>query len=524
MLSYNVDKNIFKFIVRHMVFGGLVLLVAACSTLPKNPDKLVSYSCRPAKKGTLVESSDAVLSKAEEGQSAFMLIQKNSDAMNWRLALIDHAQKSIDLQVYIWSDDISGRLILDRLIIASKRGVKIRLLVDDMPKGWTDEVIALIDRMPNIQFRRFNPGLIRDGIVRRSFQMSTQFRQLNRRMHNKQMIVDGTWGIIGGRNLGNPYFGLSSEYNNSDLDLLITGALISDLTVDFDEYWNADAAYPGNAMAAEFSDKKIAKLLKEHDNDVAEDRLLLEQTTIPVFPCDWSQQFEALNKTMVIGVGRSLKDSPEVKGDRGIRLIDQIDLQNFDVEHTTGIVTPYMIPSKKMLANIKTAINEGQKVRLLVPSMESNNHTMVHSHYKKYRKKLLNAGVKLYEFQGWPSDELRALCDTPPVKSNFISLHTKGFVLDKRWVLLGSLNIDPRSININTEHMVIIDCPALAKELLVDFDIMIAPSNSYAVTLNDKNDLRWNSDDKEFKVQPARGFVQRVKDFFWRWIPLENQL
>jgi len=514
----------FRFIVRQMALVGIVLFVTACSTLQKNPEKVVSYSCSPAKEGTLVESSEAVLSKAEEGQSAFMLIQKNSDALNWRLALIDHAQKSIDLQVYIWSDDISGRLILDRLIIASKRGVKIRLLVDDLPKGGTDEVIALIDRMPNIQLRRFNPGLIRDGIVRRTFEMSTQFRQLNRRMHNKQLIVDGTWGLIGGRNLGNPYFGLSSKYNNSDLDLLITGALISDLTVDFDEYWNADAAYPGNAMAGEFSDKKIEKLLKEHDNNVAEDRLLLEQTTISVFPCDWSQQFATLKKKMVIGVGRSLKDSPEVKGDRGIRLVEQMSMENFNVEHMTGIVTPYMIPSKKLLADMKRVIEEGQRIRLLVPSMESINHTMVHSHYKKYRKKLLNAGVELYEFRGWPSEDFRALCDTPPIKSKFISLHTKGFVLDERWVLLGSLNIDPRSININTEHMVIIDCPALAKELLNNFDIMIAPSNSYAVTLNDKNDLRWNSDDKEFRIQPARGFVQRVKDFFWRWIPLENQL
>jgi len=523
MLSYNVDKNIFS-IGRKMALVGVILLVTACSTLPKNPDKVVSYSSGPAKKGTLVESSQAVLSKAEKGQSGFMLIQKNSEAMNWRLALIDHAQQSIDIQVFIWSDDISGRLILDRLIIASKRGVKIRLLVDDMSKGWTDEVIALIDRMPNIQLRRFNPGLIRDGLVRRTFQMSTQFRQLNRRMHNKQLIVDGTWGIIGGRNHGDPYFGLSAEYNNCDLDLLITGALINDLMVDFDEYWNADAAYPGHAMAADLSDRKIAKLLKEHDDEIEKDRLLLEQTTIPVFSGDWSKKFEALNKEMVVGAGFSFKDSPQVRGDRGIRLIEQIDLAAIDIKHSTSAITPYMIPSKMMIAEIKRVVSEGQTVRLLVPSMESNNHTMVHSHYKKYRKRLLDAGVELYELKGWPSDELRALCDTPPVKSKFISLHTKGFVLDERWVLLGSLNIDPRSININTEHMVIIDCPALAKELLVDFDFMISPSNSYAVTLNDSNDLRWKSDDKEFRVQPARGFGQRVKDFFWRWIPLENQL
>ncbi len=523
MFSYNVDKKIVKLIGRQMAIS-LIIVLTSCSTLPKNPDKIVSYSSSPAKNGILVESSKTVLSKAEKNQSGFMLLQKNSEALLWRLALIDHAHKSIDVKIFIWSDDISGRLILDRLIIASKRGVKIRLLIDDMSKGWTDEVIALIDCMPNIQLRRFNPGLIRDGIVRRSFQMSTQFRQLNRRMHNKQMIVDGLWGVIGSRNHGDPYFGLSSKYNNSDLDLLITGDLIKYLKEDFDEYWNADPAYPGYAMADELSDKKITKLLKEHDIKVEQDHLLLEKTTIPVFPKDWSQKFVSLHTNMVTGFGISLKDSPDVKGDRGIRLIDQIDFASLGIKHSTRAVTPYMIPTKKMIADIKNLVSKGHNVQLLVPSMESNNHTMVHSHYKKYRKRLLDAGVELYEFKGEPSDELRALCDTPPFKSEFISLHTKGFVLDERWVLLGSFNVDPRSININTEHMVIIDCPALAKEFLANFEFMISPSNSYQVILNHRNNLIWKSDDKELRVQPARGFGQRCKDLFYRWMPLENQL
>jgi putative cardiolipin synthase len=149
---------------------------------------------------------------------------------------------------------------------------------------------------------------------------------------------------------------------------------------------------------------------------------------------------------------------------------------------------------------------------------------MAHSHYKKYRKKLLDAGAELYEFRGEPSDALRAFSDTPPVKSKFISLHTKAFVLDDRWVLLGSLNIDPRSIDINTEHMLVIDCPELAAEMLVDYDTMIAPENAWAVTRNDKGKLRWTSVEGERTSQPARGFGQRCSDFFWRWMPVESQL
>ena len=526
MLCNKINGCCIRYISSRITLISITLLVAACSTLQKNPEKPVSYSHSQAKNGTLVESSNAVLENAKEEQSAFMLIQKNTDALLWRLALIDQAQKSIDLQVYIWSDDTSGRLILDRIILSSKRGVQVRLLVDDMPKGWTDEVSALIDRLPNIQFRRFNPGLVRDGVVRRAFQMSTQFRQLNRRMHNKQLIVDGTWGIVGGRNMGNSYFGLSSKYNNADLDLLITGSVIKDIASDFDEYWNADATYPGNAMAGEFSDKKVEKLLNKYTSALADDHVLLKKANIPVDYKDWGELFDMLPSMMVIGSAQSLKDSPEVKGDRGIRLVEQINQFNINAFHTTSVITPYMIPSEEMLKKLQKNIGNGSgyKVRLLVPSMESNNHTMVHSHYKKYRKKLISAGVELYEFKGLPSAEQRAISDTPPIKSEFISLHTKAFVLDDHWVLMGSLNIDPRSININTEHMLIIDCPELAKQLIADFNTMISPENSYLVTLNEKNDLRWNSIDGEHKIQPARGLRQRWTNFFWRWIPLENQL
>ena len=503
----------------------LLLLVAGCAHIPKNPDKPVTYSHAPAEKGMLATSSEAVLKKAEEGDSAFMLIQRNADALRWRLALIDSAQKSIDLQVFIWSNDESGRLILARLGAAAERGVQVRLLIDDMPKDWSDRITAIVARLPNISLRRFNPGRVRKGIIGRAYQMSTQFQTLNRRMHNKQLIVDGTWGILGGRNLGNPYFGLSKKYNNRDLDLLITGSVITDMAKDFDEYWNSDAAYPGEVMAGEFSEKELDKLSARYDALLAKDNELLRQTVIPVDPLDWTSEFKMLPAKMVLGTAQCLQDSPEVKGDRGLRLVEKIDQVELGITHVTSAITPYMIPSKQQLESIQKAVlEENRKVRFLVPSMESNNHTMAHSHYKKYRKKLLMAGAELYEFRGQPSAELRALSDTPPVKSEFISLHTKAFVLDERWVLLGSLNIDPRSIKINTEHMLIIECPELAKQMLADFETMIAPENAYAVTLNEKNDLRWSSIDGERKSQPARSHGQRWKDFFWRWMPIEGQL
>ena len=148
----------------------------------------------------------------------------------------------------------------------------------------------------------------------------------------------------------------------------------------------------------------------------------------------------------------------------------------------------------------------------------------IYSHYKKYRKRLLKAGAELYEFRGQPSPEVREKSNTSPVEADFISLHTKAFVLDDRWVLLGSLNLDPRSIKINTEHMLVIDSPRLAHDLLGQFEIMTHTDNAWHVTLNEKGKLRWQSGDEIRKRQPARGTMQRVSDFFYRWLPIEGQL
>jgi putative cardiolipin synthase len=156
--------------------------------------------------------------------------------------------------------------------------------------------------------------------------------------------------------------------------------------------------------------------------------------------------------------------------------------------------------------------------------MESNNHTMAHSHYKKYRKELLELGVELYEFRGQPSDLIRENCDTEPVRSDFISLHTKAFIMDDKMVLIGSVNVDPRSIKINTEHLLLIDSPELAEKMLEQFELMIAPENAWRVTLNEKNDLRWTSSEGVRRHQPAQGFIQRCKDFLYRWLPIEGQL
>jgi len=503
---------------------GLLMAAAGCAHIPKDPDKPVTYSDGPAEDGILADVSREVLSGQAGGISAFMMIPENLAALKWRLALIDRARQTIDLQVFIWSNDESGRLLLGRIIAAAERGVRVRLLVDDMPKEMSDQSTAMLSRMPNIQVRRFNPGRVRRGLIGRMLQMSSQFQTLNRRMHNKQTIVDGCWGIIGSRNIGNPYFGLSTLYNTRDLDLLMTGPIIHDLADGFDEYWNAPTAYPGEAMHREHTADQEEKIWTRFGNTLSKDRELLKKTAVPPEPQDWTKDLTDLTNTMVYGIAKSLQDTPEVTGDRGIRLVEQLREMTPEAAEMSCIITPYLIPSKEQIETIENAVRQGRRIQFLVPSMASNNHTMVHSHYKKYRKRLLQAGAELYEFRGNPSEQMRAMSDTAPIRSKFISLHTKGFLLDDEWVLLGSLNIDPRSIHINTEHMIIIKSPDLARQMHEDFKWMIDPANAWKVSLDETGQLRWTSETKEVKMQPARSIGQRISDFFYRLLPIESQL
>lgn len=506
------------------VFLG-ILVFTACSSIPEHPYKPIEHSFNPAKIGLPAETSQTIQKDLAQNSCAFWLIQNNTEALCWRLALIDSAQSSIDLQTFIWSNDEAGRLIAKHIILAAKRGVRVRLLIDDIVKEWGDENVTLMARMPNIKLRHFNPGRIRKGPLQRMLQMSLQFNKLNRRMHNKQILVDGCWALIGGRNLGNPYFGLAKEYNNRDLDLLLTGAVVPKMATYFDVYWNAKATYPGEAFSENLSEKKKAKLQKKFDDQLIKDRLFFAPTKIPFDPIDWRFKFQKLlSGKKITGTAKILQDSPEVEGDRGKRLLEQISQKQLVVTHQLSIISPYLIPTDSFFEYIKKTTKNNAKIRILIPALDSNNHTMAHSHYQKYRKKLLDTGLDLYEFSGSPSESLRRDSDTPPYRAQFISLHTKAFILDEKWVFLGSLNLDPRSIFINTEHLLLIHSPALAEEMLTSFNTLIAPENAWHIQRNKKGKLYWISEKGKQTRQPAHSLWQRFSCFFWRWLPIENQL
>jgi putative cardiolipin synthase len=515
IMRINVKANLFLLLLIQIISYG-------CTTLPPAPPQPVVNSLTPAESGVITEISKHITGDLKPYESAYLLLSRNDDALNWRLALADHATTSIDAQYFIWQNDATGNLLFDRLLKAADRGVRVRLLVDDIWLAANDEVIAAIDDHPNFAIKIFNPTYTRHAVAG-AFEFLAYFQELNRRMHNKLFIVDNRMAIVGGRNIGNPYFGLSEKYNFRDLDVLTTGPVVEEISSAFDEYWNAELAYPGRLLSDKYSYEDLDLLRQEIKTYFEENAELL--ANYPLAPRDWSKEMHQLTRRIHSGEGHFLQDDPIVVHGEEVKLIDMLDTLAEPSHEELMVVSPYLIPVGDMLQNMAALNSEGVDVKILTASMGSNNHTAAHSHYKKYRRRILETGAELYEFRHDPSQDMRDEADVPPVESDFISLHVKAMVGDRQRCFIGSLNLDPRALVINTENGLYIESPELAKQLAAMFDAMMAPENAWRVYLDkEEQTLRWQSSKGTVDMQPARSFGQRISDFFFRLLPIESQL
>jgi putative cardiolipin synthase len=498
------------------------LFAGGCATLPEPPLTTGVYSLPPAASGTLAEVSAQFRQSNPAGQSGFLLLEHNDEAMNWRLALIDHATVAIDAQYFIWQADAAGRLLFDRLLKAADRGVRVRVLVDDLVFAAKDRNIAAICRHPNFEIKIFNPGKVRDSTLGGIGEFLLYFRELNRRMHNKLFVVDNRMAIVGGRNIGNEYFGLGQKYNFRDLEVLVTGPVVEELSRAFDVYWNTKLAYPGSAMSSEVTIEDLQILREAFEETRRNDRDRL--SSYPVEPKQWERVLNKLPSLMHAGTAHFIQDIPVIFSGEQYRLVDMLDRLAAPSDEELLVVTPYLIPVGTFLEDLARLTSEEVKVRLLTGSMGANNHTAAHSHYKKYRRRILAAGAQLYEFKHDPSPEIRDISDVEPIRANFIALHIKALVADRKRCFIGSLNLDPRAVEINTENGLYIESAGLCGEMAGQFDGLMAPENAWRVTVDEDNRLRWESSSGMVTTQPARSFGQRIADFFFRLLPIESQL
>jgi len=422
------------------------------------------------------------------GDTGVVPLLDGPDAFAARIALIRAAEMALDVQYYIWQRDAAGLLLLDELRRAAERGVRVRLLLDDNGIRGLDGDLAALDALPGFEVRLFNPFVLRSPKV---LGYAFDFFRLNRRMHNKSLTADGAASILGGRNVGDIYFGFGEGLHYIDTDVVVTGAAAADVGADFDRYWASGSAYPVARILSQAGAGALQRLAADARAvaDSAEGRLYAErlrQTNVVAEIAAGAVAFEWTRVTLVSD------DPAKGLGKAELRnlLFPQLMALLSRPERTVELVSAYFVPGRQFTNRLANLARSGTRVRILTNSLDATDVTIVHSAYVKYRPRLLAAGVELYELKpAFGSDPKEERAST--TGSSRASLHSKTLAVDGDAIFIGSFNFDPRSFALNTEMGVVIESAGLAGGLARTFDTAF-PEASYRPVLMADGRLAWD--------------------------------
>jgi len=502
-----------------------VSLLAGCATvhLPRDPvSPAHTYALPPAEEGFLDDYADRIEARLKDGESAYWLLDRGDLALKARLALTDLAVSTLDIQYFIWEPDETGRLLAQRVIRAADRGVRVRLLIDDVLLTRRDREIAGLDHHPNIEVRVFNPWRRRNvSSASKVLEFLMRSGQLNRRMHNKIFVADNRFGILGGRNIGNRYFGLNEAFVQNDLDAMMAGSLVSEVSESFDAYWNSDVVYAGAVFANGHDPAELYVELTANIDTVLEQQAELLQA-FDLGLADWQSQFEQFIVTAETGPGRLHYDSPQIHETSPVRVYESLRQLISGAQEEVLISSPYFIPDDEFCEEVRWLTERGVRVALLTNSLESNNNPVAHTGYKYWRRSILEAGVELYELRG--DADSKDFYGTNPVHPERLGLHAKAIVVDGRVAYIGSLNLDRRSIYVNTELGIIASGQGLAGRLSKLISRDMAPENAWRVTIADTGGMRWTNSEEVVSWQPAKGLRQRATELILDFLPLKGLL
>ncbi len=502
----------------HISLPILAATLLACAgpqlqTDVERPDP--SYALPPAASGVLAEMAERIHAANDPEHSGFHLLDGSHESLTWRLALIDSAVSSLDIMTYLWYPDVAGRLILERAVLAARRGVHVRLVVDDLMTIGQENVLADIQRETNLELRLFNPWKKRD-LFSRGGEMVAEMERLNTRMHDKLLIADGRAAIIGGRNIGDHYFGLHSSYNFHDLDVLAIGHMARQSNDMFDNFWNSEWLASAANLTTEPDPERAAASWEKMQKRTRDAR---ELVSFPIEPKDWSQEFAELESQLHPGTGHVIYDEVSAEGVRQSMLGKMFAI--FDQADEELLITnAYLIPGERGIEFLRILNDRGVDVRILTNSLASHDVPAVNSHYEPWRADILGTGTKLYETRA--DAEFQSIVDVPPVSAKFVGLHTKASVSDGRLAFIGSMNLDPRSGAINTEMGAVIESPGLGQELRELMLRDMSPENAWEVSLTEEGRLQWSNSDETVSRQPTRGFLQHVMNVIFKVIPKEQ--
>jgi len=511
--------------LRFLCIAALSLVVASCASRKVEPyPRPAPEHALPAAPGDAFAGIEAAIRDRHGAEaSGFELLDRNEDGLRWRLALIDSATRSIDVQYYVWFGDAAGRILVKRLLDAADRGVRVRMLVDDLNTlladaatvKLRDDVVAALDAHPNFEIRLFNPWKDRT-LGGRAGESVTDSARVNQRMHNKAMVVDNRAAILGGRNIGDEYMGLHAEFNFHDLDVLGIGPVARQASAVFDLFWNSAWVMPASALRLPTTPEQLQSIRAGLAQQL-ERAPSLEK--FPLAPQSWSAEFAALPGRLHIGTSRVETDRPT---DGAIRqeMLEVIFALMQSAQRELLIINAYIIPGDRSIEILQKMRSRGVTTKILTNSLASHDVPAVNSHYKQWRKRLLDAGVGLHEIRHDAAIK-PLVSDTPPTNAKFMGLHSKGMVVDRQRVYIGSMNFDPRSAFINTEMGLIVDSPGLAGALAALIERDMHPANSWRVELDAEGQLRWTDDKETVTSQPARSWWQRVEDVIFMMFPKE---
>ena len=511
--------HLYKSIFLALAMG---LLLSACSAVnwdyPRTPSKAFAHPETTTVGALFGEAADK-----HPGLSGFSLVEYGENGFLARLAMIDLAEKALDAQYYIWSADTTGRILANRLIRAADRGVRVRILIDDnYQTADKDFLLAGLDGHPNIEVRLFNPITNRFW---RTLSFFADFRRVNHRMHNKLLVMDNAVGIVGGRNIGDVYFGVQKDHNYRDMDVLTTGPIVRELSGSFDMFWNSDFAIPVGATVRELpSQEERQAMLKRQEENIS-----AAGYPYPIYQNvdDVRARLVQIRDNFTWAPGHvfvELPDRAETGAEIGV-IHHALSQRVSEVEREILIESPYFVLPNRVIERVGQLTAKGIKVRAMTNSAAGSDVIAAQAGYANTRVKLLKAGLELYELR--PDTDMKRRWSVLSFKSR-AAMHNKFIVFDRKSVFIGSFNLDPRSSTLNTEIGVMIDSPDIASQAAKIMDEGVLPGSAYHVTLDNDGMLVWTAENNgeivKYDADPETNIWERLLLDFFGMLPIEDQL
>ncbi len=511
---------------RFITIGLLAFLLAyfgACAELDPRPP-LPEEAALAIADDTSLDRATAPVEARYPDQSAFRLVVEGTEAFAVRVQTARMAQRSLDVQSYIWHADLTGMYFANELLLAADRGVKVRVLLDDVDARKNNDAIAALAAHPNIEIRTFNPFATRNGTLSLIGEGLRSFSRINRRMHNKSWIADNRIAIAGGRNVGDEYYSASAAVNFVDLDFAMIGPIVREASASFDEYWNSSAAYPMEvldrdkvspdalarlrpklaAQAAKAQQSPYAQSLRENDS--------IRRMIDGEWPMHWARKYQFVsddpNKV-------TMKDRDAQRAQVAAALVPVAQA----AQSSLSIISPYFVPGDRGTEVLTNAASSGRTVRVLTNSLVANDVAAVHGGYSRHRIPLLEAGVQLWELK--PLTDVRS--ESSFFGSSGASLHTKALAVDGRTLFVGSYNLDPRSAWLNCEQGVLVENDELALQLEQIFQKETHGSHAWHVSLQEGK-LSWSDGREHLDKEPDASLGRRFQAWFARTFHLDAQL